>query len=107
VTRQTVGVIIVIGQGRLKTDHRDAAIAAANEMSTSSLAEPGCLDYRFWLSASDPDSMLVLEQWQDQAALDAHLATPHLARFIEAIWPALDGGMEVVLHEVAASRPMS
>ncbi|HEX3825450.1 MAG TPA: putative quinol monooxygenase [Mycobacteriales bacterium] len=100
-------MIIITGQARIKTDHRDAALAAAAEMSANSLAEPGCLDYRFWVSASDPDSMLLLEQWQDQAALDAHLAAPHLARFVESIWPTLDGGMDVVRHEVADSRPLS
>jgi quinol monooxygenase YgiN len=100
-------MIMITGQARLTDEHRDAALAAANEMSASSMAEPGCLDYRFWVSANDPLSMLLLEQWQDQAALDAHLAAPHLNRFVETIWPMLDGGMAVVRHEVASSGPLS
>jgi quinol monooxygenase YgiN len=99
-------MIMITGLARLKDEHRDAALAAANEMSASSMAEPGCLDYRFWISANDPNSMLLLEQWQDAAALEAHLAAPHLSRFVETIVPLLDGGIDVVRHEVASSGPL-
>jgi quinol monooxygenase YgiN len=99
-------MIMITVHARLLADHRDAALAAANQMSASSVAEPGCLDYRFWTSTSDPNSMLLLEQWQDQAALDLHLQSPHLGGFIEAIGPTLDGAMEATRHEVASSGPL-
>lgn len=35
-------------------------------------AEPGCEQYELFQSTSDPDKLVLLEQWHDQATLDAH-----------------------------------
>jgi quinol monooxygenase YgiN len=34
--------------------------------------EPGCQQFEVFQSALDPDTLVVLELWADQAALDAH-----------------------------------
>ncbi|MEO5840909.1 MAG: antibiotic biosynthesis monooxygenase family protein [Acidimicrobiales bacterium] len=34
--------------------------------------EPGCEQFELFRSAHEPDKMIVLELWADQAALDAH-----------------------------------
>ena len=34
--------------------------------------EPGCQQYEVFQSALDPDKLLLLELWDDQAALDVH-----------------------------------
>jgi len=34
--------------------------------------EPGCQQFEVFQSALDPDKLVVLELWDDQAALDAH-----------------------------------
>jgi quinol monooxygenase YgiN len=99
-------MILITGKATLLPDHRDAAIAAANTMSAASLAEPGCIDYRFWISTTDPNTMLLLEEWEDQASLDAHITQPHLAEFGAALGPALDGGFAVIKHEIASSGPL-
>jgi quinol monooxygenase YgiN len=99
-------MILITLKAKLFAEHRDSALAAAHTMSAHSLAEPGCLDYRFWISTEDPSAILLLEQWADQAALDAHMAAPQLAEFAAALGPALDGGMEATKFEVASSGPL-
>ena len=34
--------------------------------------EPGCEQFEVFTSADDPDRLVLLERWSDQAALDAH-----------------------------------
>ena len=34
--------------------------------------EPGCLQYEVFQSALDPDTLVLLDLWADQAALGAH-----------------------------------
>lgn len=34
--------------------------------------EAGCLQYEVFRSAHDPDKVVLLEQWESQAALDEH-----------------------------------
>jgi quinol monooxygenase YgiN len=36
------------------------------------LLEPGCLQFEVFQSGIDPDTLVLLELWQDQAALDVH-----------------------------------
>jgi quinol monooxygenase YgiN len=35
-------------------------------------SEPGCEQFEVFQSAMDPDRLVLLELWSDQAALDAH-----------------------------------
>jgi quinol monooxygenase YgiN len=99
-------MILITGRARLHVEHRDRALAAASKMSVESLAEPGCIDYRFWISPDDPNSVLLLEQWEDQAALDAHLAGPGLPGFAKEFGTALDGGFDLTRFEISASGPL-
>jgi quinol monooxygenase YgiN len=41
-------------------------------------AEAGCINYDFHIDAADPCVFVFYENWTDRAALDAHLAMPHL-----------------------------
>ena len=99
-------MILITGRARVQSDQRDAALAAAAAMSAASEAEAGCLEYSFWTSSSDPNSILLLERWEDDDALMTHAAAPHMKAFIEAIVPTLDGGMEVLRHDVEKVGPL-
>lgn len=99
-------MIIVTGRVRVHPDQREAAISAAEGMRKHTLDEPGCIDYRFWSATDDPEAILLFEQWQEQSALEAHLAAPHMAAFLEQIGPAVDGALEVTRFEVASHGPL-
>ena len=42
-------------------------------------AEPGNLRYEYYQSLEDPDTILLIDSWQDQAAIDAHHSSPMMA----------------------------
>jgi quinol monooxygenase YgiN len=46
-------------------------------LAQASRQEPGCVSYIPHFLADDPNSILIYEQYVDDAALDAHRATPH------------------------------
>ncbi len=50
-------------------------------MISASRAEDGCLAYSYALDVLDDGLVHVVEQWRDQAALDAHFDTPHLQQW--------------------------
>lgn len=52
------------------------------ELERASRADPGCLVYRVFRDADRPDRFVLVEEWSDQAALDAHNAQPHVRRFV-------------------------
>ena len=46
-------------------------------------AESGCVDYRLHTSAKEPGTFLFYEVFANQAALDAHINTPHFKAFLK------------------------
>ena len=57
----------------------------ASEMERSGIAaairaEQGNLCYRYFQPLDDPETVLLIDSWVDQAAIDAHLASPMMAQ---------------------------
>ena len=46
-------------------------------------AEPGCVSYELFRDPERPAKFMFQEVFRDQAALDAHLATPHFVQFVK------------------------
>ena len=62
----------------------ESARRFAEEMETSGVAdriraEGGNLRYEYYLPTKDPETVLLIDAWRDQAALDAHHASPMMA----------------------------
>ena len=63
------------------TGENGSACRFAQEMTTSGTvaairAEAGNLRYEYYQSLDDPETVLLIDQWTDQAAIDAHHASP-------------------------------
>ena len=63
----------------LQPGKRDAFYETLNRIGVGqgSRAEEGNLQYEYFFSAADPDTMMLLEQWKDQESLDLHKTMPH------------------------------
>lgn len=72
-------MLIVAGTIEVDPDHRDAMFAAVAPMVEATRAEPGCRAYVFSPDPDDPGLVHLYELWDDQAALDAHFASDHMA----------------------------
>ena len=46
-------------------------------------AEQGNIRYEYFLPKNDPESVLLIDAWEDQAALDAHHASPMMKTISE------------------------
>ena len=62
-----------------------AARAFAEEMEHSGTAatvraEEGNLRYAYFFPMDDPETVLLIDQWRDQAAIDAHHASPMMGQ---------------------------
>ena len=61
------------------------ARAFAEEMESSGIAddiraEKGNLRYEYFQPIHDPETVLLIDSWSDQAAIDAHHASPMMKR---------------------------
>jgi len=78
-------MLIVAGSFVTEPGSREAFLAAAGPMVAATRTEAGCREYVFSPDPDDPDRTLLFEIWDDQAALDAHFATEHMAAFQAAL----------------------
>lgn len=96
-------MIIVAGSFEMDPAQRAAFLAGRTEVMRRSRAETGCLEYTFSADPLDPGRVVLLERWESQAALDAHLAV------LRSGAPATDDDVrptaqEIAVYEIAAVR---
>lgn len=78
-------MLIVLAKAKVSAASMDAARDAIADMVAASNAEDGCIAYAFTQDVLDPTVLHIVEKWQDEAALFAHFATPHMAAFQAAL----------------------
>ena len=70
------------------TGKNGTARAFAEEMTSSGTVdmirkEDGNLRYEYYLSFDDPETVLLIDEWTDQAAIDRHHASPMMRKITE------------------------
>ncbi len=70
------------------TGKNGSARAFAEEMTSSGTVdvirnENGNLRYEYYLSFDDPETVLLIDEWTDQAAIDRHHASPMMQKITE------------------------
>ena len=99
-------MLVVTGIIEIDEGSVEAARALAGPMGTASRAEPGCHAYAFYQDLEDPTRIRIYEEWEDQAALDAHFAMPHMAVFGEGLGKLTVKSMNVVKFERGETSPV-
>lgn len=68
----------IIGTVTARPETREELATLLEAQVAPTRAEPGCINYDFHVDAADPCVFVFYENWTNRAALDAHLAMPHL-----------------------------
>jgi quinol monooxygenase YgiN len=93
---ETNAVVTVIAQrSRAGAGDEVASLLAAHV--TASQAEAGCVSFRAYRDAADPDRFALHEQYVDERALPEHRQSAHFARYFA-------GGIIPLLLDRAWSR---
>jgi quinol monooxygenase YgiN len=75
----------------VKTGAEEKCIEYIRILQEHSRQEPGCLMYLGHQSTEDPRRFLIYEQYQDQAALDAHRNSYHFKQYVK-------GGLDAIVE---------
>jgi quinol monooxygenase YgiN len=98
--------LVIAGTVRLPPANLEGFRPHMVAMMTASRAEDGCRAYGYAEDVAEPGLIHVFEVWRDQAAIDAHFATPHMARW-RAAWPEFGvSDRRLIAYEVASERPL-
>jgi quinol monooxygenase YgiN len=88
-------MLIVLAEATLGDGALETARAAFTAMIETSRQEEGCISYSYAVDVLDPNKLVIVEKWVDDAALAYHFGTPHMAAFQKAL-----AGLDVTITEL-------
>ena len=98
--------LLIAGTLRVPPEHIEGLRPHMIAMMTGSRAEDGCIAYGYAEDVGEPGLLHIFEEWRDQAALDAHFQSPHMAVW-RASWPQFGvSDRRLIAYEVASQRPL-
>ena len=71
--------IDVVALLKAKPGSEDVVGSTLAGLAVSSRTDGGCISYDVFASEVEPGTFVTIEQWESQADLDAHMASPHLS----------------------------
>jgi len=96
-------MIIVHGTFPVKPELRDDALELMQHMAVASRAEYGCISYEFYIGLTDPNTLLLFQEWESVEALQGHFETNHMEEFLRHLPDVLDGEVATRRYEVKTS----
>ena len=82
------GPLVIIAEFEVEPAKLERFLELAKADASESVAkEPGCRQFDVTLEQGAPNRVVLYEIYDDEAAFDAHLQTPHLATFRDGIEP--------------------
>jgi quinol monooxygenase YgiN len=82
-----------------KAGREPEVVEVFTKLSAESRKEPGCVLYQVHRHKTEPRRFFVYEQYNDDAALEAHRASPHFLQYAKKELPKLGERVEGHLYE--------
>ena len=100
-------MICVVATAKIKPGMRNQFLEIFNANVPAVRAEHGCIEYfptvdidaQISVQAMDGNEVVVIEKWDDVAALQAHLQAPHMLEYKEKVKDMVESVSLKVLEE--------
>src|SRR5580658_8325410 len=99
-------VIVVVARIKGNPEKRDELIGAGQKVAAASRQEAGCIGYRLYEDTESANDFVVVEEWEDQAALKRHFGTDHIAEFMQAIPATLVAPPDIQFHTIESTMTL-
>ena len=73
------------------------------DMARFSRQESGCITYEFYVGLSNPNLVLLFQEWSSVEALESHWETDHMKTFLGQLPQILDGEVATRRYEVRSN----
>lgn len=90
----------------IAAEHREDALEMIAGLVADSRDEDGTITYRATTDVEDPNTVRFFEQYENEAAMQAHLETDHYLAFARALGDWLAGEPEVLKFEVSEATEL-
>ena len=87
-------MVVLVVTWMAKQGHEKEVVSVFTKLTEESRKEPGCIMYVVHQHKTDLRRFLVYEQYKDDAALEAHRASPHFLQYVKKELPKLGERVE-------------
>jgi quinol monooxygenase YgiN len=94
------GRVVVLGQLHTLLGRRDELLEVLSDTQARTREEPGCISYDFAEAIGDPGRFVVIQEWRDEAAMEAHYRSDAFVNYQARIGDLLARPSEVRIHHV-------
>jgi (4S)-4-hydroxy-5-phosphonooxypentane-2,3-dione isomerase len=92
--------MVVLAVSWIAKAGQEAEVASIfSKLTEASRQEPGCVFYQVHRHKTEPRRFFIYEQYKDDAALEAHRATPHFLQYARKELPRIADRVEGVVYE--------
>ncbi len=92
-------MIFIVVKYQVKDGKRDEFLVATREFTEATRAEPGNKWFEWSLSVEDPNEVVLVEAFEDDAAA-AHVNSEHFAKGLEAMKPWLTATPKIISRTI-------
>jgi quinol monooxygenase YgiN len=98
-----IKMIKIVAKNCIKADKVERFIALAKKLVQETLQnDAGCIRYELFQDLSNPQILTIIEEWEDQDALDRHTATKHFKEIVPLFKDFVEKPGEMNLYEKLA-----
>ena len=99
-------MLLIVGTIRIRSESVESARADMAQVISVSRAEDGCQEYCYAEDVLDRGLIHVTEVWRDQASLDRHAVSGHVALYRTALQKFGVSGRALRIYEVGPARTL-
>jgi quinol monooxygenase YgiN len=96
-------MLVVHATFPIDPEQRETAVDHITTLAEQSRAEDGIIDYRVAADVEDENLFRFFEQYEDEAAFEAHAGSEHFEQFAEVLPELLAGEPEITRFDVEAA----
>jgi len=74
-------MIVLVVNFQVKEGQKEAFLEVMNPLMAGSQGEPGCIEYNLFAKEDDANAFVLIEKFEDQAALDFHNEAEHFKQY--------------------------
>ena len=66
-------------------------------------SEPGCLSYELFINSDNSADFLFVQEYENEAAFEAHLASSHITEMLPVVLPLLSSPPDIRRYQIISS----
>ena len=88
---------------RIPRKHRNAFLDAARSVAGPCRVQPGCISCRYYQELDDPDSLILIQEWESRESLNHHMRSNEY-RTILSLMESADEAPKFTLNTIAKTE---